>query len=93
MRLVAEAREQDPKLSLNAAGVRIGARTRVNPDTLSSLTSRSRSLIRAASLVVVPGARRVSIRVCLTQPRSVSGTIPDPPQAPVTSQITGQRRG
>ena len=34
MRLVAEAREQDPELSLNAAVKRIGQRVGVNPDTL-----------------------------------------------------------
>jgi len=34
MRLVQEAREQDPELSLNAAVVRIGQRVGVNPDTL-----------------------------------------------------------
>lgn len=34
MRLVREAREQDPGLSLNAAVVRIGLRTGVNADTL-----------------------------------------------------------
>ena len=34
MRLVQEAREQDPELSLNAAVVRIGQRTGVVPDTL-----------------------------------------------------------
>ncbi|GAA1057432.1 transposase [Agromyces luteolus] len=34
MRLVQEARKEDPKLSLNAAVVRIGQRTGVNPDTL-----------------------------------------------------------
>lgn len=34
MRLVAEAREQDPGLTLNAAVVRIGQRTGVNADTL-----------------------------------------------------------
>lgn len=33
-RLVQEAREQDPELSLNAAVVRVGQRTGVNPDTL-----------------------------------------------------------
>ncbi len=33
-RLVHEAREQDPELSLNAAVVRIGQRTGVNADTL-----------------------------------------------------------
>jgi len=33
-RLVQEAREQDPELSLNAAVVRIGQRTGVNADTL-----------------------------------------------------------
>ena len=34
MRLVREAREHDPELSLNAAVVRIGQRTGVNADTL-----------------------------------------------------------
>jgi transposase len=34
MRLVQEARQQDPELSLNAAVVRIGQRTGVNADTL-----------------------------------------------------------
>lgn len=34
MRLVQEARKEDPDLSLNAAVVRIGQRTGVNPDTL-----------------------------------------------------------
>jgi transposase len=34
MRLVAEAREQEPGLSLNAAVVRIGPRVGVNVDTL-----------------------------------------------------------
>ena len=34
MRLVQEAREQDPELSQNAAVVRIGQRVGVNPDTL-----------------------------------------------------------
>ncbi|GLK29709.1 transposase [Agromyces luteolus] len=34
MRLVQEARREDPELSLNAAVVRIGQRTGVNPDTL-----------------------------------------------------------
>ncbi len=33
-RLVAEAREQEPGLSLNAAVLRIGPRVGVNPDTL-----------------------------------------------------------
>ena len=33
-RLVVEAREQEPELSLNAAVVRIGQRTGVHPDTL-----------------------------------------------------------
>jgi len=33
-RLVVEAREQDPELSLNAAVLRIGPRVGVNPDTL-----------------------------------------------------------
>ncbi len=32
MRLVQEAREQDPELSVNAAVQRIGTRVRVNPD-------------------------------------------------------------
>ncbi len=34
MRLVAEARKEDPELSLNAAVVRIGQRVGVNADTL-----------------------------------------------------------
>lgn len=34
MRLVAEARKEDPELSLNAAVVRIGQRVGVNSDTL-----------------------------------------------------------
>jgi transposase-like protein len=34
MRLVQEAREQDPELSLNAAVRRIGPRIGINPDTL-----------------------------------------------------------
>jgi len=34
VRLVLEAREQDARLSLNAAVVRIGPRVGVNPDTL-----------------------------------------------------------
>ena len=34
MRLVREARQEDPGLSLNAAVVRIGARVGVNADTL-----------------------------------------------------------
>lgn len=34
MRLVAEARREDPELSLNAAVVRIGQRVGVNADTL-----------------------------------------------------------
>ena len=36
IRLVLEAREQDPDLSLNAAVLRIGPRVGVNPDTLRS---------------------------------------------------------
>lgn len=34
MRLVAEARQKDPELSLQQAVVRIGSRVGVNPDTL-----------------------------------------------------------
>lgn len=34
MRLVAEARKEDPELSLNQAVIRIGQRAGVNPDTL-----------------------------------------------------------
>jgi transposase-like protein len=34
MRLVVEAREQEPELSVNAAVMRIGTRVGVNPDTL-----------------------------------------------------------
>lgn len=41
IRLVAEAREQDPKLALNAALVRIGQRSGVNPDTLRGWCKQS----------------------------------------------------
>ena len=41
MRLVQEARAQDPDLSLNAAVVRIGQRTGVNPDTLRGWCKRA----------------------------------------------------
>jgi transposase-like protein len=34
MRLVQEAREEDPQLSVTAAVMRIGTRVGVNPDTL-----------------------------------------------------------
>ncbi len=40
------------------------------------MTSRSRSLSRAASEVVVPGVTPASTRACLAQPRSLSGTTP-----------------
>lgn len=41
MRLVSEARERDPELSLNAAVVRIGRRTGVNADTLRGWCKRA----------------------------------------------------
>ena len=45
-RLVAEAREQEPSLSLNAAVLRIGPRVGVNPDTLrGSLDTPARSFM------------------------------------------------
>ena len=34
MRLVVEARREDPELSLNAAVIRVGQRVGVSPDTL-----------------------------------------------------------
>ena len=43
VRLVLEAREQDAKLSLNAAVLRIGPRVGVNKDTLRGGASRPRS--------------------------------------------------
>lgn len=39
-RLVQEAREQEPELSLNAAVLRIGPRVGVNPDTLRGWLKR-----------------------------------------------------
>lgn len=44
MRLVAEARKEDPGLSLNRAVVRIGQRVGVNPDTMRVGASRPRSM-------------------------------------------------
>ena len=41
MRLVAEARREDPELSLNAAVLRIGPRVGVNPDTLRGWWKRA----------------------------------------------------
>jgi len=41
MRLVQEAREQEPELSLNAAVIRIGQRTGVNADTLRGWVKRA----------------------------------------------------
>lgn len=41
MRLVQEAREEDPDLSLNKAVIRIGTRVGVNPDTLRSWCKRA----------------------------------------------------
>ena len=43
MRLVAETREQDSALSLNAAVKRIGSRIGVNPDTCGDGSSRPTS--------------------------------------------------
>jgi transposase-like protein len=40
-RLVREAREQEPELSLNAAVLRIGPRVGVNPDTLRGWCKRA----------------------------------------------------
>lgn len=54
MRLVAEARKEDPELSLNAAVVRVGQRVGVNADTLrGGGASRPRSTPANA-----PGPRR-----------------------------------
>ena len=52
------------------------AANKISLARFSSLTSRSRSLIRRASPVVVPGRCPPSTRCCLTQPRNVSGTTP-----------------
>lgn len=41
VRLVAEARKEDPELSLNAKVIRIGQRTAVNADTLPGGVSQS----------------------------------------------------
>ena len=41
MRLVAEARKEDPELSLNAAVTRIGQRVGVHPDTLRGWCNRA----------------------------------------------------
>ena len=41
VRLVYEARKEDPVLSLNAAVVRIGQRVGVNPDTLRGWTTQA----------------------------------------------------
>ena len=42
MRLVAEARKEDPELSLNQAVIRIGQRVGVNPDTLRGWCKQAR---------------------------------------------------
>jgi Transposase IS116/IS110/IS902 family len=52
------------------------AASRISFARFSSRFSRSSSLSRAASLVVVPDARPASTSACLHQPRSVSGFIP-----------------
>src|SRR5680860_684805 len=53
---------------------KLDAANRISLARFSSRTSRSSSLILAASAVVTPGRRPVSISACLHQPRSVSGT-------------------
>jgi hypothetical protein len=55
---------------------KLDAASRIWLARLSSFKSRSRSLIRFASLVVVPDRCPVSIRCYSTQPRNVSGTTP-----------------
>src|SRR5690242_6064297 len=52
------------------------AASRISFARRSSRTSASRSLIRLASAVLVPGCSPASMRCCLTQFRKVSGTIP-----------------
>ncbi|SCG57960.1 hypothetical protein GA0070609_3388 [Micromonospora echinaurantiaca] len=64
MRLVQEAREQDPELSLNAAVVRIGQRTGVNADTLRVGVSR---------LISMPAGGRVRRPVMRSGSGSWSG--------------------
>jgi hypothetical protein len=51
---------------------KLDAASRISFARSSSRSSRSSSLILAASDVVVPGVRPVSMSACLHQPRSVS---------------------
>ncbi len=55
-RLVLEAREQDPDLSLNAAVLRIGPRVGVVPDTLRAWCDRPISMLIGGP-VSRPGTR------------------------------------
>src|SRR5664279_1306930 len=66
-RLVAEAREQDQTLSLNAAVLRIGPRVGVNPDTLRGWCKQGD---------IDAGRRPASMSPCLHQPRNVSAFTP-----------------
>ena len=60
MRLVQEARKEDPELSLNQAVIRIGGRVGVNADTLRGWCNRPTSMpdgVRARP-VMMPNASR-----------------------------------
>jgi hypothetical protein len=59
-----------------APAKKLEAVNKISSARLSSQTSASNFLIRAASAVVVPGASSSSVRRCLAQLRWMSGTIP-----------------
>ena len=71
MRLVQEAREQDPELSLNAAVVRIGQRTGVNADTLDRADGQALAKIAPWNSMLMPRKCCVS-----TQFRKIIGASP-----------------
>jgi transposase-like protein len=58
-RLVREAREQEPELSLNAAVLRIGPRVGVNPDTLRGWCKRADVDAGRAAGTTTTDARRI----------------------------------
>ncbi|MCU0266253.1 MAG: hypothetical protein MUC45_09095 [Actinomycetia bacterium] len=58
-RLVREAREQDPELSLNAAVQRIGPRVGANPDTLRRWCKRANVDVDRAPGTTTADARRI----------------------------------
>lgn len=60
MRLVAEARREDPGLSVNQAVIRIGQRTGVKPDTLRGWLKQTEiDAGERPGTTTVDGARRV----------------------------------